>query len=178
MVEREKEKLDEEVWLTVKLLSVGTPAMREELAGEVGFLPLKRDFTSSEASQHDTLAEHGEDEIVPMESEPTFILGEIGFSSPDQTIYAAAPSLTETESEESQLELLPGVALKEEIREVTFYGDSFGDNSFVDMPLSPRAIPLLRLLNEGIDVASVLAQASGYSSSQSEASVRSDVSQI
>lgn len=178
MVDREKQKLDEEVWLAIKLLSVGTPALREELAGEVGFLPLKRDFTSSEASQHDTLAEHGEDEIVPMESEPTFILGEIGFSSPDQTIYAPV-SITETESEESQLELLPGVALKEEIREVTFYGDSFGDNSFAgDVPFSPRATPLLRLLNEGIDVASVLAQASGYSSSQSEASVRSDVSQI
>ena len=66
------------MWLAVKLLSVGTDAQRERFAGEAGFLSLKRDFTSSE----DTLAEHGEDELVPME-EPSFISGDAGFSSPD-----------------------------------------------------------------------------------------------
>ena len=84
----------------------------------------------------------------------------------------AAPSVTETESEAS------------EPREVTFYGDSFGgdsfgDNTYVQLPRS-RA-PALDLLNEGLDVASVLAQAGGYSggeSGESELSVRSDVSQI
>lgn len=66
------------MWLAVKLLSVGTDAQRERFAGKAGFLSLKRDFTSSE----DTLAEHGEDELVPME-EPSFISGDAGFSSPD-----------------------------------------------------------------------------------------------
>ncbi len=163
------------MWLAVKLLSVGTKAQREKLAGEVGFLALKRDFTSSE----DTLAEHGEDELVPME-EPSFVLCDAGFSSPDQTIHFAAPSITETESEALHDEQ-PGVP---EAREVTFYGesfggdgDSFGDNTFVQLPRS-RAPALLDLLNEGLDVASVLAQANAYSGGESELSVRSDVSQI
>lgn len=74
-----------------------------------------------------------------------------------------------------------------EPKEVTFYGesfggdgDSFGDNTYVQLPRS-RAPALLDLLNEGLDVASVLAQAGGYSggeSGESELSVRSDVSQI
>ena len=164
------------MWLAVKLLSVGTDAQRERFAGKAGFLSLKRDFTSSE----DTLAEHGEDELVPME-EPSFISCDAGFSSPD--IHFPAPSVTETESEASHHEN----PVAPEPREVTFYGDSFGgdgdsfgDNTYVQPP-RPRAPALLDLLNEGLDVASVLAQASGYSggeSGESELSVRSDVSQI
>lgn len=75
-----------------------------------------------------------------------------------------------------------------EVREVTFYGDSFGgdgnsfgDNTYVEPPRSSFAPALVDLLSEGLDVASVLAQASGYSSGESgesQMSVRSDVSQI
>lgn len=169
-VARDKEKLDEDVYLAVKLLSVGTDAQREELAGSVGFLALQRDFTSNE----DTLAEHGEDELVAME-EPSFV----GFSSPDP-----ARSITETESEAPHNEqpIVP------EAREIIFMGssfggdcdDSFGDNTYVQPP-RPRAPALLDLLNDPLDIASVLAQSGGYSadySGGSEVSVRSDVSQI
>lgn len=168
-VARDKEKLDEDVYLAVKLLSVGTNAQREELAGEVGFLALQRDFTSNE----DTLAEHGEEELVAME-EPSFV----GFSSPDP-----ARSITETESEAPRNEQ-PIVPEADEIAFMgsSFGGDaeSFGDNTYVQLPRS-RAPALLDLLNDPLDVASVLAQSGGYSadySGGSEVSVRSDVSQI